>query len=186
MANARQKKKVSTRATQGTRKSTKHKDRRQTQSMAARAKPQLRSGTLPAVQHAPESSRSADAHLTGRSGEPFANSFGFGRVGAQHAVEQSAGNLGPVFQSSTIVASALRSILQELVDFIQERMHQNFTRLLALTYCRTPPQLIAVQTDFLRDNVESVLRSTGRIANVSMQMTHEGARRMSAVRWAMR
>ena len=186
MANARKKKKISTRATEGGRKSTKQKDRRQTRSMAARARAQLRSGTLPAVQHAPESSRSADAHSTERSTEPFANTFRFGREGAQHAVEQSTGNLGSVFQSGTIVASAMRSIVQELVDFIQERMHQNFTRLLALTYCRTPPQLIAVQGDFIRDNVAGVLRSTGRITDVSMQMAREGARRMSEVRWALR
>jgi hypothetical protein len=186
MPNARQKKKTSTRATQGTRRSTKQKDRRKTRAMAARARTQLRSGTLPVVQDAPESGRSADALMTERSGEPVANTFRFGRESTQHTVEQSAGNLGAVLQSGTVVASAMRSILQELVDFIQERMHQNFTRLLALTYCRTPPQLIAVQGDFFRDNVEGVLRSTGRIADVSMQMAHEGARRMSAARWALR
>lgn len=180
MAKTRQKKKASTRTTQATRKRTKQKDRRRPVSMAARARTELRSGNVPDVR-APESSRNADAYLTERSRERFANTFGRGRDGAQHAAEQSVGNLGPVLRSGTILASAMQSILQELFNFMQERMHQNFTRLLAFTLCRTPPQLVAAQTDFIRDNVASLARSTGRITDVSMQMAHEGMSRLSAM-----
>jgi len=158
--------------------------------MASRARTQLRSGNLPAVQHAPESAHNADAYLTERSAEAFANTLHLERERAQHmmqhSIEPTTGNLGPVFQSGAIVASAMRGILLELVNLIQDRMHQNFTRLLSLASCRTPTQLFAAQGDLVRDNVEGVLRSTGRIADVSMRMAHEGARRMSAVSWASR
>jgi hypothetical protein len=186
MANARQKKKRSARATQATRKRTRRKDRRQMRSMAAGARRELRRGIPPIGEHAPESSRSADAQLTERSGERFTNTFGDVREGAPQATEQPVGNLVQVFLSGTIVASAMRSVLQELFSFTQERMHQNFARLLALTYCRTPPQLIAAQKDFIRDNVDGLVRSTGRIADVSMQMAHEGVRRMGTVSLARR
>jgi hypothetical protein len=148
--------------------------------MAALARTELRRGIFPTVQHAPASSRSGELR------ERFTNTLGPGYERAQHATEESAGNLSPVLQSGTIFTSALRSISQELLNFIQERMHQNFTRLLALTYCRTPPQLIAAQRDLIRDNVESFVRSTGRITDVSMRMAYEGARRMSAVNLAPR
>jgi len=195
MANARQKKRASTRAAQGTRKSSKQKHRKQTRSMASRARAQLRSGPLPAVQHEPESSRNthepessrnADTYLTERDREPVVHTLLLEREPAQHAIERFTGNMGPVLQSGTIVASAMRAIGLELVSLIQERIHQNFIRLLALTSCRTPTQLFAAQGDIMLDNVEGLVRSTGRIAGVSMQVAHEGARRMSAGNWAPR
>ena len=154
--------------------------------MAAGARTELRRGVPPLGEHAPESSRSADAQLTDRSGERFTDTFGYGREGAPHATEQSAGNLAQVFQPGTIVVGAMRSISQELFNFTQERVHQNFARLLTLTYCRTPPQLIAAQREFMQDNMEGLVRSTGRIADVSMQMAHEGVRRMGTVSLARR
>jgi hypothetical protein len=162
------------------------KARKPMRPMAARARTELRRGIFPTVQHAPEASPSGDVQLTERSGERFTDTFGLGYERAQHAPEQSAANLGPVLQSGRIFASALRSISQELLSFFQERMHRNFTRLLALTYCRTPPQLIAAQRDLIRDNVEGFVRSTGRISDLSMRMAYEGVRRMSAVSLAPR
>jgi Phasin protein len=140
---------------------------------------------LPAVQHVPESSRNAVAYLTERDREPV-HTLLLEREPAQHAIERFTGNLGPVLQSGTIVASGMRAIALELVNLIQERIHHNFTRLLALTSCRTPTQLFAAQGDIVLDNVEALVRSTGRIADVSMQVGHEGARRMSAGNWATR
>jgi hypothetical protein len=183
MATARRRKKASGRAAQAaSSRESRAKGRRPKRPMAARAKTELRRGILQMVQHAPESSRSSgDAQLTERSGEGFRNRFGLGYERAQHASEQSARNLGPVLQLGTMFASAMRSISQELLNFIQERMHQNFTRLVALTYCRTPPQLITAQRDLIRDNVAGFVRSTGRITDLSMRVAYEGARRMSAV-----
>jgi hypothetical protein len=182
MATARRRKKASGRAAQAASShDSRAKARGPKRPMAARAKTELRTGILPTVQHGPESSRSGDAHLTERSGDGFTDTFGLRYERAQHASEQSAGNLAPVLQSGTIFASAMRSISQELSNFIQERMHQNFTRLVALTYCSTPPQLIAAQRDLIRDNVAGFVRSTGRITDLSMRMAYEGVRRMSAV-----
>ena len=178
MANARLKKKVSTRTAQAAEKKTRQKGRRQTRRMAALARTEVRRGIVPGAQDVPRPAI-ADSQLTGSSGERFRNTSS-----AQH--EQFAGNLGPVLQTGTIFASATRSILQELFNFAQESMHQNFTRLLALAYCRTPPQLIAAQRALIRDNVAGVVRSTGRIADVTIQVAHEGVRRMSAVGWAPR
>jgi len=181
MATARRRKKASGRAAQAASSNNRRaKARKPIRPIAARARTEQRRGIFPTVQHAPESSRSADTQLTERSGERFTNTFGLGYERAQNVTEQSARNLGPALQSGTVFASALRIISQELLNFVQERMHQNLTRLLALTYCRTPPQLIAAQTDLIRDNVEGFVRSTGRITGVSMRMVHEGVWRMRA------
>jgi hypothetical protein len=160
MANARQKKKVSTRTARAAGKKTRQNDKGQTRRVAALARTEVRRGIFPDAQDEPRPAI-ADAKLPDPSGE----------------------RLGPALQSGMIFASATRSILQEVFNFMQESIHQNFTCLLALTYCRTPPQLIAAQRDLIRGHVEGVVRSTGRIADITVQVAHEGVRRMSAVGW---
>jgi Phasin protein len=114
-------------------------------------------------------------HLS-RDGERFTNIFDPVREESQPS-----STLAQIFQSGSVVASAMRSIFHEIFNFMQERMHQNFTSLLILTHCRTPAQLLAAQGELMRDNGQGFFRSTGRIANVSMQMTHEVMRRMDGV-----
>src|SRR4051794_12450502 len=179
MANARQKKKASAPTAQATRKRTRQNDKRQRRAVAARARTEFRKGFFPSSEGGP--SRDSKAQSSEPSGEVFRN-----MSSAQRATEHLAGNLGPVSNSGTIFASAMRSILQELFTFVQEGMHQNFTRLVALSSARTPSQLIAAQMDFVRDNMEGFLRSTSRMADVSMQMGHEGVWRMSAPSFAER
>lgn len=178
MANARQKKKASAPTAQATRKRTRQNDKRQRRAVAARARTEFRKGFFPSSEGGPSRDSKAQSEP---SGEVFRN-----MSSAQRATEHLAGNLGPVSNSGTIFASAMRSILQELFTFVQEGMHQNFTRLVALSSARTPSQLIAAQMDFVRDNMEGFLRSTSRMADVSMQMGHEGVWRMSAPSFAER
>jgi hypothetical protein len=180
MANAHQKKKISGRTARATPRRAGQKGRRQKRPAAAQARTEFRRGNPRSVGER-ESNRNTDAQATKQSGERFRNTYAPGGEGTQHGTERSAVNVGQVFQSGTIVASAMRSILQELVNLMQERMHQNFTRLLAFTFCRTPSQVITAQRDFIQDNVEGFVRSAGRIADVSVQMGHEGVRRMSMV-----
>lgn len=181
MPNARQKKKVSGRTAQATGTRRRQKGRKQRRAVPARARTEFIRDISRAGEDEPEPNRNADAQSTTPPGERFKHSYATGGEAAQHATEQPAGNLAQVFQSGAIMANATRSILLELFNFTQERIHQNFTRLLALAYCRTPPQLIAAQRDFMRDNVEGLVGSTGRITDVSMLMAREGLRRMSAV-----
>src|SRR5689334_5001241 len=146
MANARHKKKVSGRVSQGaTRKVRAQKARRQRRSMAALARTDLR--VFRTVQSADEPARAVAEHQTGS----FARAFGIGQEG-QHAMEH-AGNPEGVVQSGTTYASPTRSLLQELLNFPQQRMEQNFARLLAITFCRTPPQALAAQSELVRDNL---------------------------------
>jgi hypothetical protein len=43
--------------------------------------------------------------------------------------------------------------------------------------CRTPQDFAAVQSEFLRDNLESFLQCARRIAEKSMQMADEATKR---------
>ena len=52
-------------------------------------------------------------------------------------------------------------------------MEQSLNKFEGLVRCRTPQDLAAVQSEFLRDNLESFLQCTRRIAEMSVQVADE-------------
>jgi phasin family protein len=49
---------------------------------------------------------------------------------------------------------------------------------------RTPQELAAIQTEAVRDNLEGILQSTKRIAELSQQTANEASRKLSESRAA--
>ena len=56
-------------------------------------------------------------------------------------------------------------------------MEQNLHRFECLLRCRTPRDLAAVQSEFLRENLESFLQYARRIAETSIQAADEATKR---------
>jgi hypothetical protein len=131
------------------------------------------------VQQAWQSGATMATQLTERSMEQFARAFGITGESAQHAARQSSRNLESIVQSGTILANGLQNISREWLDFARNRMQQNLNRADSLLNCRTPQELLAAQSDLLRDNLEDFVQSTRRIAELSMQMADEAVRKMS-------
>ena len=76
-----------------------------------------------------------------------------------------------------MLAGVTQSISREWVNFIRERMERNFNRFESLLRCRTQQDLAAVQSEYLRDNLESFLQCSRRIAETSMQIADEATKR---------
>jgi phasin family protein len=146
---------------------------------AARAGADMLQRNAESVQHAWESGSKMTTELTERSLERFARAFGIGGESAQQAAEQSSRNLEAIVHSGTILAGGMQSISREWLDFARKRVEQNLHRADALANCRTPQEIMAAHSDFMRDNLEDFVHSTRRIAEISMQMAEEAARRMS-------
>ena len=111
--------------------------------------------------------------------EQFARAFGITGENTQQATEQSSRNLESIVQSGTILAGGMQSISRELFNFARKRVEQNLHRVDALASCRSPQEILAAQSDLVRDNLEDRVQSTRRIAEISMQMADEAVRRMS-------
>lgn len=86
-------------------------------------------------------------------------------------------NIDAIIHSSSVLAEVTQSISREWANFARERMEQNFNRFDALLRCRTPHEFAAVQSELLRDNLESLLQCSRRIAEKSMQMAEEATKR---------
>jgi len=143
----------------------------------ARAGTELLQRNAETIQEALQSSAEIAARLTGRSADQFARVFGISDDEAFKAAQKSSDNLEAIIQSSSVLAGVGQSISREWVNFTRERMEQNFNRFESLLRCRTPQDLAAVQSEFLRDNLESFLQCARRIAEASMQMADEATKR---------
>jgi phasin family protein len=131
------------------------------------------------IQQAWQSGTEMATQFTERSMEQFARAFGISGESAQHATQQSSRNLESIVQSGTILASGMQNISREWVDFARKRMQENLNRADALVNCRTPQELLAAQSDLIRDNLEDFVQSTRRIAEISMHMADEAVRKMT-------
>lgn len=146
---------------------------------AARAGADMIQRNAETVQHAWDSGSKMATNLAERSAERFARACGISGETAQQAAEQSSRNLESIVQSGTILAGGMQSISMELMNFARKRMEQCMHRVDALASCRTPQEVVAVQSDLMRDNLEDIIQSTRRIAEISTQMADEAVRRMN-------
>jgi hypothetical protein len=71
----------------------------------------------------------------------------------------------------------MQGISRELCDFARKRAEQNLQMADAVMDCRTPQQVMAAQSNFMRADLEDFLQSMRRIAEVSIQTADEVARR---------
>ena len=58
---------------------------------------------------------------------------------------------------------------------------RNMEKMNILMRSRTPQELIAAQSDLLRDNLEGILQSSRRVAEASVGVTDETMRRVTEV-----
>ena len=70
-----------------------------------------------------------------------------------------------------------QSISREWLNFTRECMEQNVNQFESLLRCRTPQDITAVQSEILRDNLESFLQCARRIAKISMRVPDEANNR---------
>lgn len=121
---------------------------------AARVGAEILQRNAESVQEALQSS----GEIAARLADQFGRVFGLSGEEAHKAVQKSSDDLDAIIQSSSVLAEVTQSISREWVNFTRERMEQNLNRFDSLLCCRTPQDLAAVQSEFLRDNLESFLQ----------------------------
>jgi hypothetical protein len=116
------------------------------------------------------------SELATRSTEQFARALGVTGEEAQNARQQSMRNLEALAQSNTTLAQAGQKISLECFEFARKRMAHNLDWFDAFMRCRSPQELAAVQSDFVRDNLEDLLQTSRRMAELWIRMADEEVR----------
>jgi phasin family protein len=119
------------------------------------------------------------AKLAEQSANQFARTVGLSGEESRDAAQRSSMNMEAIAGSTAIVAEGVQNISREWMDFMQTRMQQNLERLNALASCRTAQEFAAVQSELMRDNLESVLQSARRTADLSMRMADDAMKNMA-------
>ena len=124
-------------------------------------------------------SSEAATRIAERSVDQFSKLFGLTGDTARETMQQSAGNVQALLESSTFVIDGLQNVSGEWMRFVQNRIEENLEHFEEFLACRTPQECLALQTRVLRDNMEALLHSAHRSAEVSTKLADDAVRRMS-------
>jgi hypothetical protein len=107
--------------------------------------------------------------VMGRSNDQFNRTMGLSGNEAQQATERSARNAASVLHSSAAVAKVMSDMSSDYFTFVRQQMGTTMERMNRLWGCRTPQDVAAVQSDLMRETVESAVEGTRRIADMSLK-----------------
>ena len=94
---------------------------------------------------------------------------------AQELTRQSSENVGAVSQASTVLASGLQGASREWFGLARERLAKNIEAFGRLARCRSPQDLIVVQSDLARDNIQQAIETSRRVGQVSLRIAQDAA-----------
>ncbi|MGB9390705.1 MAG: phasin family protein [Xanthobacteraceae bacterium] len=124
-------------------------------------------------------SSEAATRIAERSVDQFSKLFGLTGDNARETMQQSAGNVQALIESSTFVVDGLQNVSGEWMRFVQNRIEENLEHFEELLACRTPQECLALQTRVVRDNIEALLHSARRAAEASTKLADDAVRRMT-------
>ena len=117
--------------------------------------------------------------VMGRSTDHVSRAFGLSGDEVQQSTERAARNAATILHSSTALAKGMKGMSQEYFAFLRHRIENSMERMNELWRCRTPQDVAAVQSDFMRESVESAMESSQRIADMSLKVTNDTTRNMA-------
>ncbi|MBR1187276.1 phasin family protein [Bradyrhizobium sp. AUGA SZCCT0160] len=144
----------------------------------ARASAELLRQNVTTLQNAWRLGLEAATSVMGRSTEQFGRTLGLSGEGVEEATERSTRNAQTLLYTGTAAARAMDGVSREYFQMVRHQVEKNMDRMSQLWTCRTPQDFAAVQTDMVRENVETALESSRRIADMSLKMADETAKQI--------
>jgi phasin family protein len=111
-----------------------------------------------------------------RINDQFTQALGFNGPQAEELARRSSQNLQAVSQASSVLARGFQEVSHEVLGLVQDRMTKNTDGLSRLAGCRSVQDLVAVQSDLVRDGLQQVIDTNKRVAEVSVRIADEAAR----------
>lgn len=139
----------------------------------ARASANLLKQNVETLQNAWRFGLEAATSVMGRSTEQFGRTLGLSGEGVQEATERSARNAQTLLYTGTATAKVIGGMSREYLQMVRHQVEKNMDHMNELWTCRTPQDFAAVQTDMVRETVETALESSRRIADISLKMADE-------------
>jgi phasin family protein len=114
-----------------------------------------------------------------RSADQFARSFGFSGHQGEELARQSTRNLEAMTECGAMLLRGFQEISREWVSLAQHRVQKNLDGVQALAACRTVQDVVATQTELLRENMQEIVDSSRKIAETSVKVASEAAQTLT-------
>src|SRR5215475_12441668 len=144
---------------------------------AMRASVEIIQRNAETVQHTLQCGAKLAARMTERSADQFGRAIGFSGEGAQRAAQKSSRNLEAIVQSGTVLTELTQRLWEEWAELARARMDRGFDRMETFLRCRTPQDFAALQSELLRDNIETFLGYARKAGEHSARLVDEARRR---------
>jgi hypothetical protein len=145
---------------------------------AMRASVEMIQRNAETVQHTLQCGARLAARMTERSADQFGRAIGLSGEDAQKAAQKSSRNMEAVVQSGAVLTEITQRLCAELADITRAHMDRGFDRVDALLRCRTPQDFAALQSELLRDNVETFLGYARKAGEHSTRLADEARQRL--------
>jgi phasin family protein len=144
----------------------------------ARASADLLRQNAEATQNALRFGLDMTTAVMGRSTDQLGRVLGLSDE-AQRAAENSAHSAASVLHSTTAIAKGMSGMSQEYFAFVRHQIENSMNHMNELWRCRTPQDVVAVQSDFMRETMENAVESGRRMADMSLKAADDTAKRMA-------
>jgi Phasin protein len=130
------------------------------------------------VRHTIQSSTKLASTMAECSADQFGRAFGFS---SGELAEESSRNMQAAVQSGTIVTEMMQRMCVECGDIARARFERGFERMGALVRSRSPQDIVALQSEILRDNLETFLGFARKAGEHSTRLAEEAQRRIESL-----
>ena len=124
-------------------------------------------GNAETVQETVRSGVDVTAETAARSMDQFARLFGFSGDRVHQAAVASSRNVDAVMESSTMMARGFQNMSREYVNLGQDQLKLNLETLNAILRSRTPQDLLAAQSNWMRQSMDILMSSSRRMLSMT-------------------
>jgi hypothetical protein len=136
--------------------------------------------TAKTAQHMLECGAKLTGQMTERSVDQFGRGFGFSGEGAQKVAQTSSHNIEALVRSGMVFSEVTRGLFEEWADIARARMDRGFDRISRVWLCRTPQDFAALQSEVLRDNMETLLGYAWKAGEHSARLAEKAEQRFGS------
>jgi phasin family protein len=147
---------------------------------AARAGADVARRSTETARDALEASLNTAAQSFRRMTDQFTQVLGFSGPQAEELARRSSENVQAVTQASTVLARGTQEVSQEVFGLVQNRLAKNIDAVSRIAGVRSMQALVAAQSDLMRDNLQLVIDTNRRIAELSVRIADEAAEAIQA------
>jgi len=114
-----------------------------------------------------------------QASQQFARTLGLSGEEAQKATQQSARNIEAIAQTAGVLLQNVQDMSREHLELWRKMADRNIRIFEAIARARTPQEVLAAQSEIVRENVQEVLQTTRKTAESSMRIADEAAKKLT-------